>query len=307
MVQIPLYVDLDGTLVFNNTVYDTIFQLLHKKPTYLLCFPFWLIRGHAYFKRQVAQRIDFDPALLPYHQEMIDFIKQERKQGRKTILMTASDQLIADKVAAYLGIFDEAIGSDAIHSYAGEKKRQKILSHAESEKFDYAGNSSVDLKVWPSSDKVILVSDSQDLLKKAKKLQKPLIHFQGLSRGVNDWIHLFSYRINWLSLFCFIPLMNPRWQSLSALLCCMAATVSMLGMGTASLLFCRLFRHASTRASLDKTVCPIANGKIESIHAFHAAIAMLFVSSLLAFLVSPLFLLFMLGYFFLLQWVKSVV
>ncbi|MBW2233578.1 MAG: hypothetical protein JRH17_24625, partial [Deltaproteobacteria bacterium] len=47
----PLFVDLDGTLLRGDSLWESLAQLLRKQPaTLLLRAPFWLLRGRAGFK-----------------------------------------------------------------------------------------------------------------------------------------------------------------------------------------------------------------------------------------------------------------
>ena len=173
----PLCVDLDGTLIFDDMVPKSMYLLLKKNIFYIFLFPFWMFKGFAYVKRQVAKRIEFSPASLSYNQTLLDFINQQRQLKRKILLVTASDQLIADKIANFLGIFDEVIGSDAVVSYSGVRKLKKLQEKFGVEGFDYAGNAYVDLKVWAGSHEIIIVSDDACLIKKAKKLNKKMTIF----------------------------------------------------------------------------------------------------------------------------------
>jgi len=74
--DIPLCVDLDGTLVRTDLLLESIFGLLKKNILYALLFPFWLFQGKAYFKQQIADRIDLDVSLLPYNQQFLDKLKK---------------------------------------------------------------------------------------------------------------------------------------------------------------------------------------------------------------------------------------
>ena len=50
-------VDLDGTLIRGNLVWECILALLKSKPGSLLLLPFWLVRGPAFVKHQLARRV----------------------------------------------------------------------------------------------------------------------------------------------------------------------------------------------------------------------------------------------------------
>lgn len=207
MKKVPLCVDLDGTLVYNDTVQESIITLLKKNCLYLFLVLFWSLNGHAHVKRKIIERIKFDPSTLQYNQAMIDYIKAERAKGVKTVLVTASDQRIADSVANYLGIFDQAIGSDGIRSYAGRYKRAKLNKEFPETGYTYAGNSKVDLAVWPDSKEIVIVSSAKSLLKKVKKFNKNVISFPGVKftyKDIPTYLHMKWWWLSSIVFLCFL-------------------------------------------------------------------------------------------------------
>ncbi|MBM4152799.1 MAG: UbiA family prenyltransferase [Kiritimatiellaceae bacterium] len=158
--QKPLCVDLDGTLVKTDTFLQALLLLVRTRPATLLSFPRWASGGLAAFKRRIAQEVQLDPAVLPYHAEFLEFLKGERKQGRALWLVTASDELPARAIAAHLGLFTDVLASDGVTNLKAERKRAALVDRFGEKGFDYAGNSRDDLAVWPSAAGVIAVNPS---------------------------------------------------------------------------------------------------------------------------------------------------
>lgn len=167
--NVPLFVDLDGTLIKTDMCFESLVLLLKKNPLLFLFSLFWLIKGRAYFKQQLAMRVSFDPALLPYSEEFLSFVKDEHKQGREIILATASDSRIAQVFADHLGIFTATIASDGVVNRKGKNKLQNIKSLAGDNVFDYAGNEMADLPVWKEARKCIVVNSNTEGLARIKK------------------------------------------------------------------------------------------------------------------------------------------
>src|SRR5262245_40473377 len=61
----PRCVDLDGTLLCTDTLWEEMILLLRRRPWLVFLAPFWLLRGRAHFKREVAANIELNVALLP--------------------------------------------------------------------------------------------------------------------------------------------------------------------------------------------------------------------------------------------------
>src|SRR5690606_33548314 len=64
--DVPLCVDLDGTLIHSDLLVESAFALLRRNPFWLACFVVWLLRGRAHLKQEIARRARLDVARLPY-------------------------------------------------------------------------------------------------------------------------------------------------------------------------------------------------------------------------------------------------
>src|ERR1041384_5307889 len=109
---VPLCVDLDGTLIKTDLLWESLVQLLKQQPLYSLRVPFWCLLGRARLKAQLAARVHLNPAALPYNEVLLDYLREQKSQGRPLILVTASDSLLAQGVANHLGLFSEVLASD---------------------------------------------------------------------------------------------------------------------------------------------------------------------------------------------------
>jgi 4-hydroxybenzoate polyprenyltransferase len=155
---IPLCVDLDGTLIRSDLLYEALAGLPKGGLGALLRTPFWLLKGRAGFKREVASRVALEPSLLPYDERLIEFLRGEKSRGRRLVLVTASDLRWAKQVAAHLGLFDEVMGSDGSTNLEGETKARALVERFGDRGFDYAGNGPADLPVWKKARRAIAVN-----------------------------------------------------------------------------------------------------------------------------------------------------
>ncbi len=154
--SVPLFVDLDGTLVATDTSVGASFRLIRRNLGYALRLPLWLLRGRAYLKRCVAERVPMQPDALPFRRDFLDFLRSEHRRGRRLILATAADQTYADAVADHLAIFEAAVGSDGATDRGGPRKLAKIREITEGGPFDYAGDDLEDLAIFPQARRAIL-------------------------------------------------------------------------------------------------------------------------------------------------------
>ncbi len=155
---IPLCVDLDGTLIRTDLLYEALARLSKGGLVPLIQAPFWLSKGRAGFKREVASRVELEPSSLPYDERLIEFLRGEKGRGRRLILVTASDLRWAEQVAAHLELFDEVMGSDGSTNLEGETKAHALVERFGDQGFDYAGNGPADLPVWKRARRAIAVN-----------------------------------------------------------------------------------------------------------------------------------------------------
>jgi apolipoprotein N-acyltransferase len=163
----PLVVDLDGTLIKTDLLWESLARLLRRNPLILFAVLFWWMRGRAFLKRQIARRVTIDPAALPYHEPFLAFLREQKKAGRTLILATASDRDMALPVAEHVGLFDEVLGSDGKANLRGANKLKALIEKFGERNFDYAGNSAPDLEVWRGAREAIVVNASRAILQQA--------------------------------------------------------------------------------------------------------------------------------------------
>ncbi len=120
--KVPLCVDLDGTLVKSDTLLDTVIVLARQSPGSLLHFPKWISQGKASFKQKVSALAAIDVVHLPYNWPLLEYLKHEHATGREVYLATGADTVLAERVAAHLGIFAGVLASDGSVNLTGTNK-----------------------------------------------------------------------------------------------------------------------------------------------------------------------------------------
>src|SRR5579863_7593599 len=168
--QVPLVVDLDGTLIKTDLLWESLAQWIRRNPFSLIPILFWWTRGRAYLKKRLAKRVKLDPAMLPVNEQFLAWLREQKATGRKIVLATASDFAMAKPVADYFGDFDEVLASDGRTNLRGPNKLKALEEKFGKRGFDYAGNSSVDLAVWKGVRKAVVVNASPSVQKKAAEI-----------------------------------------------------------------------------------------------------------------------------------------
>ncbi|MEO6690493.1 MAG: UbiA family prenyltransferase [Dokdonella sp.] len=185
--HVPLCIDLDGTLIHTDLLAESALALLRRNPLYLFCFVAWLIRGKAHLKREIAARAQIDVANLPYDERVLVWLR-DTGDSRRRVLCTASDQRLADAVAAHVGGFDEVLGSDGVRNLGGRGKRDVLRGRYGEQGFDYAGNATTDLHVWRHARRVIVANASSTLLRRVRAQCEVERVFERRTDGLRAWV-----------------------------------------------------------------------------------------------------------------------
>ena len=255
-----------------------------------------LADGRAALKQSLAQASSIDAAMLPYHEPFLEWIRGEAARGRRVFLATATDEVLAERIADYLKFFTGIIASDGEHNRKGKSKLQAIRELIGTESFDYCGNAREDLPIFAEARRAIVVAAPSDVLRAAQvhgNVERVFVDHRDLSawlRAVRPY--------QWLkNLLMFVPLLTAfkLGDSHSVYLAiygfvafCMAASGGYLVNDILDLQVDR--RHPRKRLR------PLASGDISIGGALFAACALVLGSLVLAAQVSPDLMLWMLVY-----------
>lgn len=163
--NIPIVVDLDGTLINTDLLFESFFRLIKINPLYVFTSFLWSIQGKSTLKRKIAERVEIDVSHLPYNTELLNYLISQ-KGKRKLVLASASNIKFVSKIAKHLGIFDHYLASDNNLNLSGDNKAKKLKKLLGNNDYIYAGNSYVDLSIWNQCKKAITVNLPAHLLKK---------------------------------------------------------------------------------------------------------------------------------------------
>jgi 4-hydroxybenzoate polyprenyltransferase len=284
----PLVVDLDGTLVKTDLLIESFIALIKQNPFYIFLLPFWLLKGKAFLKEQIGQRVNLDVATLPYHREFLDHLRVERARGRRLVLATAADERIARQVANHLQLFDRVLASDGSVNLSDRYKRDRLLAEFGEKNFDYAGNDRRDLAVWSSCRRAILVDPAGGLSAAAGQAAVIERVFIGPKRRLKPYLHALRLH-QWLkNLLVFVPLvMAHRFSELNLFARDFLAFLAFGLCASSVYLINDLVDLSADRHHPRKRQRPFASGELSLLWGL-ASIPLLFGLSLLASMSLPL-------------------
>lgn len=203
---LPLCVDLDGTLIRTDLLFESLIALIKKNPLCLFLLPVWLLKGRASLKARIAGRVDLDMAVIPYQQEFLAYLARENLAKRPLYLITASNDRYAQAVARHLNLFEKAWGSDNRVNLKGHQKLELIRQHLGNEDFVYAGDTRADTPLWRAARGAVLVNATERLVRRMSLITSVEAVFD--DRKPRLWTLVRALRLHqWTkNLLVFVPL-----------------------------------------------------------------------------------------------------
>ncbi len=184
----PLIVDLDGTLLATDSTWELIIGFIKQNPLRMFLMFAWVLSGKAQFKDKLAARAALEVESLPYHAEFIEWLRMEKRSGRRIFLATGADARVAAAVANHLGLFDGVIASDGKTNAIGNNKCDLIAATLGEQNYEYAGNAMVDLQVWRRCLSAIVVAPNRGVMPALKRQKIAIVkHFPAPTAGFKTW------------------------------------------------------------------------------------------------------------------------
>ncbi len=202
----PLIVDVDGTLLKTDLLWESILILFKQNPLITFFLPIWLLKGRAFLKRELSRRVSLDVSILPYHNKLFAYLQSQRAKGRRLYLATGADETPAKEVADYFKIFESVFASDGITNLTGRRKRERLIEAFGEKGFDYAGNSADDIPVWSTARRAILVNPSQRLRTKAGRVTEVVRVFEDRKQIALNYLKALRVHHWFKNLILFVPL-----------------------------------------------------------------------------------------------------
>lgn len=284
--DVPLCVDLDGTLVKSDTLIDAVLLLVRQQPTSPLYWPKWVSKGRAGFKREITGRAQVDVEFLPYNQPLLDYLWEQHALGRRIYLATAADIGFAQQVAAHFGdLFTGVLASDGTLNLAGSNKL-KAFQDRFPEGFTYIGNAIPDRTLLRESV-LPMVANPHRKLRKALQRDRTAIHREFIDRRSTSAVFLKTIRAHqWAkNALIFLPAILAHDFSAQSMIACLLAFFSLSFCASATYIINDLLDIESDRRHPRKRHRPFASGDLSPISGVAIVAAFFLISLAFALLV----------------------
>jgi len=167
---LPLVVDLDGTLIKTNLLYEATSWFVTRHPLRIASLVRWMLGGRGVLNARLAEACVIEAAVLPYNDVLVAWLFEQKKKGRCLVLAAGSHRQLAESVAQHLACFDEVLTTEREIDLTSHCRRDLLISRFGEKGFDYVGSSASDLVVWQAANHAHVVSSSQRLISKVRSL-----------------------------------------------------------------------------------------------------------------------------------------
>ncbi len=283
--SVPLCVDLDGTLVRTDMLVESVLLLVRQQPIMLLYLPFWLLKGKTFFKQAIASNVLLDDTQYPFNNDVVEYIEEEKSHAREIILVTGSHQSIAEHIGQQTQLFDRVQGTDSAVNLTSNQKRQWLESEFGPGGFDYIGDHTDDLNVWPSARRKLLVARNQNIVKKSGISFDKV--FQSPRAGVRDFLKLLRVHQWSKNVLILVPfLLDQRFGDWPATISIVLAFLAMSLLASMTYIINDMLDLQADRQNPTKSKRPLPSGKISLITG-GKVVLLLFVSVIFLCLFLP--------------------
>ena len=153
----PLVLDVDGTFLKTDMLYETFWAGLGRDPFGVAWAMVRTFGDRAALKSELARIAPLRADLLPVHPEVKALAVESFRAGREVALASASDRTLVQGVAEAHGISGQIFASDGQVNLSGSAKAEALVAAYGERGFDYAGNTAADRAVWDHADRAVVV------------------------------------------------------------------------------------------------------------------------------------------------------
>lgn len=287
--QVPLVVDLDGTMLHSDTLIEGVAAGLFQKPFATLVGCVGAILSVPRFKSWIFQNVEVDYEAIPANDGLVAWLTEEKAKGRPIHLVSAANQGVVDRLASRFGIFDSAHGSSETHNLKGRNKQKFIIENFGPSAV-YAGDSRPDFHVWKGLGGAVYAGTDKAMARRLEKSGQLRAEFTRPSAGPRAWLK--TLRIHqWSKNFLiFAPLILAHaFTDMNAVVSTVLAFLILGTVASGTYIINDLSDLSADRRHRTKRSRPLPAGRIAVWQALVVAPVLVVGGLIAAWFINPLF------------------
>lgn len=251
-IDIPVVVDLDGTLTYSDTLWESMRLRMDHDPMSLFH------TSKPALKKEAA-REEINLETLPWNHDLLDWLKAEHAKGRLIVLATAAYIDVAMRVSKHLKIFGKVIATSDTTNLKGINKR-KAIEQILGTPYIYIGDSRADKPVWEGACAIGLAGKGKRFHAWAAKTGKPIKTWGDSSPRIIKALRPHQWVKN---ILIFLPLLSSHsWAQDDNLVRALMMFVAFSLMASATYIINDMVDLQDDRTHPRKKDRPLASGRL---------------------------------------------
>ncbi len=258
--NIPLVLDVDGTFLKTDLLYESFWAGLGQAPLATLAAAFRYFTRPARLKAELAKIVDLRTDLMPVNPEVAEAAMEALKSGREVTLASASNEGLVEELAKDYGLSPQVFASSATKNMKGSTKARALVAAYGSQGFDYAGNAPVDRAIWAEARTALVVgytSAARSLVRSGKTVRSFSggWHIRDVARALrpHQWVK---------NILLFVPMLAAHDFTLASLLLVLIGIVSFSAAASSIYIVNDLLDLEADRLHIKKKHRPFASGAV---------------------------------------------
>ena len=257
----PLVLDVDGTLLRTDLLYESFWASLGRAPAATLRASLAHLTRREVLKRELADLAELRTDLMPVQPEMLEIARTALAEGREVVLASASDRELVEAVAHDHGLSPRVFASTTDVNLRGAAKAEALVETFGEGGFDYAGNEPADRAIWAHSHEALIVGEHPRLAAEMRAAGKPVIEIAERWRK-RDLIRALRPH-QWVkNVLLFVPLIAAHEFQLAAFLSVLLGIIAFSAAASAIYIVNDLLDLEADRLHATKHRRPFASGAV---------------------------------------------
>ena len=282
--NVPLILDIDGTLIKSDLLWEGLASLVARHPVKSLLLPFYVLRGRPALKGFLARESGLDVNEVPLSPAALAMIERAQADGRMVVLASGSPQSMVDRLAERVGA-DEGWGTDRKTNLTGSSKLARIVENHAS--FDYVGNGWADIPMWRKARRAIAIDPKRLAVLLARRVRPDLEIVNEKPAAWRPWIRALRPHHWAKNTLIFLPALAAHLSASGGLVArLLLGFAAFCAMTSAVYLLNDIADLSSDRRHPTKRHRPLAAGELSITHALAAATLLAISAATLAWYLS---------------------
>lgn len=283
-------VDLDGSLILTDMLYETAIAAFKKNPfIFFKILLVWLTKGKAYCKKILSESVDIDSLHVPINYPVLHWLEEQKKCGHELYLVTAAGEVIAKHIANLLGIFNDVFATVGMRNLNGNAKRDFLDEKFGCRKYVYLGNSACDLTVFSHAIEAIVVNNSATYVEKVKKITTVSQVFKNSKNNVATFLKAMRIHQYAKNSLLFLPIfLGHQITHVSLIFLTILGCICFSLFASSAYVLNDLLDLSADRLHPTKRFRPLANGDLSIQYGMLISIGCLVVGLLLSACMMPI-------------------